>query len=75
MRSKESRLVEQGLFKLKAKEAKTDSNLEEAETTYILIVDPMDNPAHLSPLTNLFVFSSFLMLPNLFSSNTPIPFL
>jgi hypothetical protein len=39
------------------------------------VVDPIDNPARLSPLTNPFIFSSFLILPNLFSSNTPIPFL
>jgi hypothetical protein len=39
------------------------------------VVDPIDNLAHLSPLTNPFIFSLFLILPNLFSSNTPIPFL
>ena len=75
VRSKELKLTKQGLRKLKAKEAKTDSSLEEAETTYMLVVDPVDNPARLLPLTNPFIFSSFLMLPNLFSSNTPVPFL
>ena len=72
---KEWRLTEQGLRKLKLEEAKKDSVLEEVETTYIPVVDPIDNPARLSPLTNSFIFSSFLILPNLFSSNTPIPFL
>ena len=52
-----------------------DSNLEEAEITYTLVVDPMDNSACLLPLTNPFIFSSFLMLPNPFSFNTPVPFL
>ena len=74
MRSKELRLVEQGLSELKAKEAKTDSTLEEAETAYTPVVDPVDNPACLSPLTNPFVFGSFLILPNPFSPNTPGPF-
>ena len=75
MRSKELKLAKQGLRKLKAKKAKTDSNLKEAETTCTPVVDPINNPACLSPLTNPFIFSSFLILPNLFSSNTPIPFL
>ena len=75
MRSKELRLVEQGLSKLKAKEAKIGSNPEEVETTYILAVNLVDNPACLLPLTNPFVFGSFSMLPNLFSSDTPVPFL
>ena len=75
MRSKKLCLVEQGLSKLKAKEAKMDSSLEEAETVYTLAADPLDNPARLLPLTNLFTFSFFLILPNPFSSNTPIPFL
>ena len=52
-----------------------DPILEEAEIVYILVVDPLDNLAYLSPLTNPFTFSSFLTLPNPFSSNTPIPFL
>ena len=73
--SKEWRLIEQGLYKLKLEEAKKDSNLGEAEITYTLVVDPVDNLAYLLPLTNPFIFSSFLILPNLFSSNTPIPFL
>ena len=75
VRLKELRLAKQGLLKLKAKEAKTDSNLEEVETTYTPVVDSVDNLACLLPLTNPFVFGSFSILPNPFSSNTPIPFL
>jgi len=75
VRSKELRLVEQGLRELKAKKAKMDSNLKEAETVYTPAVDPLDDPARLLPLTNPFIFGSFLILPNPFSSNTPIPFL
>ena len=41
----------------------------------MLVVDPLDNPVYLLPLTNPFIFSSFLILPNPFSFNTPIPFL
>jgi hypothetical protein len=52
-----------------------DSILKEAEIVYIPVVDPVDNLARLSPLTNPFIFSSFSIIPNLFSSNTPIPFL
>ena len=52
-----------------------DSVLGEVETAYILVVVSPNNPAHLLPLTNPFIFSSFSILPNLFSSNTPIPFL
>jgi len=63
------------LQELKAKEAKVDSVLEEAETVYTLVVVSSNNPAYLLPLTNPFIFNSFLILPNPFSSNTPIPFL
>jgi hypothetical protein len=42
--------------------------------TYILVVDPIGNLTRLLPLTNPFIFSFFLILPNLFTSNTPIPF-
>ena len=52
-----------------------DSILEVAETVYTLVVVSLNNPARLLPLTNPFIFSSFLILPNPFSSNTPIPFL
>ena len=51
-----------------------DSVLEEVETAYILVVVSPNNPACLLPLTNPFIFSSFLILPNPFSFNTPIPF-
>ena len=72
---KKWRLVKQGLYKLEAKEAKKDSVLEEAKIVYILVVVSLNNPAYLLPLTNPFIFSSFLILPNLFSFNTLIPFL
>jgi hypothetical protein len=52
-----------------------DSVREEAETVCTPVVDPVDNPARLSPSTNPFIFSSFSIIPNPFSSNTPIPFL
>ena len=48
---------------------------EEVETVYTLAVVSSNNPAYLLPLTNFFIFGSFLILPNPFSSNTPIPFL
>jgi len=41
----------------------------------MLVIDLLDIPAYLLPLTNPFSFTSFLILPNLFSSNTSIPFL
>ena len=52
-----------------------DSVLEEAETVYTLVVVSFNNLAPLLPLTNPFIFNSFSILPNPFSSNTPIPFL
>jgi hypothetical protein len=52
-----------------------DSVPEEAEIVCTPVVDPIDDPAYLSPLTNPFIFGSFSIIPNLFSSNTPIPFL
>ena len=51
-----------------------DSVPEVAEIVYILVVVSLSNPAPLLPLTNSFIFSFFLILPNLFSSNTSIPF-
>ena len=48
---------------------------ETAETVYTPVVVFSDNLACLLPLTNLFIFSSFSILPNLFSFNTSIPFL
>ena len=52
-----------------------DSVLEVAKTVYILVVVSSNNPAYLLPLANPFIFSSFLILLNLFSFNTSIPFL
>jgi hypothetical protein len=75
VRLKKWRLAKQGLYKLKLEEAKMDSVLEEAETVYTPVVDPVDNLAYLLPLTNPFIFNSFSIIPNPFSSNTPIPFL
>ena len=51
------------------------SVLEEAEIVYTLVVVSFNNLVYLLPLTNPFVFGFFLILPNPFSSNTPIPFL
>ena len=75
VRFKEFCFAKQGLYKLKAKEAKKDCSLKVAETAYILVVASPNNLAYLLPLTNSFIFSSFLILPNPFSFNTPIPFL
>ena len=52
-----------------------DSVPEVAEIVYILVVVSSNNLAYLLPLANSFIFSSFLILPNQFSSNTLIPFL
>ena len=52
-----------------------DLTPEAAETVYTLVVVSSNDLAYLLPLTNPFIFSSFSILPNLFSSNTPIPFL
>jgi len=52
-----------------------DSIPEEVEIVYILVVVFFNNLAYLLPLTNPFIFSSFLILLNPFSTNTPIPFL
>jgi len=52
-----------------------DSIPKEVKIVYTLVMVSPNNPAYLLPLTNSFIFSSFLILPNLFSSNTPIPFL
>src|SRR3984885_15509165 len=71
---KEWRLIEQGLQKLEVEEAKIDLVPEEAEIVYTPVVVSFNNPAYLLPLANSFIFSSFLILPNPFSSNTPIPF-
>ena len=72
VRSKEFCLVKQGLRKLKVEEAKVDLCLPTRETTLSSLVGA---PLR-SPLGDLFFGDpSLLMLPNLLSSNTPIPFL
>ena len=53
---------------LKAAKVKEKNSLK-VELLAILI-------AHLSPLANFFAFNfSFLILPNIFSDNIPVPFL
>ena len=52
-----------------------DSVLEEVKIAYILVVVSPNNLARLLPLTNPFIFNSFSILLNPFSSNTSIPFL
>ena len=47
MHSKELKLIEQGLYKLKLEEAKKNSVLEEAEIAYTPVVDLVDNLAYL----------------------------
>ena len=70
VRFKEWKLIQQGLLELGNK--KTDSLLIEREITLNTLVGA---PLR-SPLSNLFFGDSFLLiLPDLFSSNTPIPFL
>jgi hypothetical protein len=59
--------VEQSLYKLKADKQK-ELNTIKAESLAVLV-------AHQLLLANSFVFNpSFLMLPDLFNSNTPISF-
>jgi len=72
VRSKEFHLVKQGLHKLEAEEAKADSRLLVRETTLNSLV----GASLRSPLGNSFFGNPFLLiLPNLLSSNTLIPFL
>jgi hypothetical protein len=60
--------VEQGLYKLKADKQK-ELNIIEVKSLAILI-------AYQLPLADFFVFNPFfLILPDLFNSNTPISFL
>ena len=60
--------MEQGLYKLKAEEQK-ELNTVEVESLTTLV-------AHQSPLADSFIFNpSFLILPDLFDSNTPVFFL
>jgi len=76
--SKELYLIKQGLYKLKAKETKMDSNLIEKQTAYMPVVDPSSplvsslSKVYLSPLASDFGFSPLLsLLPNLLFYNTP----
>jgi len=70
--SKKFRLVKQGLRKLEVEEAKAGSRLLVRETTLNSLVGA---PLR-SPLGNLFFYNpSLLILPNLLSSNTSVPFL
>ena len=61
------------MHKLKAKEKKESK----VEIAYIAAVGSIDTPnPHLLPLSNSFDFDfSFLILPNIISDNTPVPFL
>ena len=73
MRSKEYRLIEQGLRKLKANKKEKFK----VEITYIAKVGFFDAPnPYSSPLADFFASNfSFLILPNVLSNNTPVPFL
>jgi len=69
-------LVKQGIAKLKVEERK-DSSPNLVEITYKLVMESLNTlVAYQSPLTNSFIFNpSFLILPDLFDSSTPVPFL
>jgi hypothetical protein len=65
--------VEQGLYKLKV-DKKKKSKVEIAYTAAIGSVN-IPNP-YLLPLSGSFNFDfSFLILPDIISNNTPVPFL
>ena len=74
MRSKKYRLIKEGLRKLKAKEKKKST---EVEIAYTAEVESFNTSSpYLSPLVDPFTFNlSFLILPNIFSNNIPVPFL
>ena len=65
--------MEQGLHKLKAKEKKKFK----IKIIYITKVGSINTPnPYLLPLFSSFNFDlSFLILPNVISNNTPVPFL
>ena len=66
-------MVKQSLYKLEAKEKK-ESKVEIAYTVEVGFINT-SNP-HLSPLSSFFNSDfSFLILPNIISSNIPVPFL
>jgi len=68
IRLKELHLIKQGLYELESEEK--GSNLKDLETVlYSLVVGSLT--ALRSPLTNSFFDSSFFLLPDLISSNTP----
>jgi len=72
VRSKEFRLVKQGLRKLEAEEAKADLRLLAREIT----PSSLAGAPLRSPLGDLFFGDPFLLLlPDLLSFNTPVPFL
>jgi len=70
IRSKEYRLVEQGLYNLKAEEARTGSNRGGLGTApHTPAAESLVAPG--SPLADLFFNPSFSLLPDLLSFNTP----
>ena len=73
VRSKKYYLVEQGLYKLKIDKKKKSK----VEIAYIAVVGSFNTPnSYLLPLSSSFNFDfSFLILPNVISDNTPVPFL
>ena len=73
MRSKEYYLIKQGLHRLEVKEKKEFI----IEIAYIAEVESFNTPSpYLLPLSDFFVSNFFfLILPNVLSDNTPIPFL
>ena len=73
VRSKEYRLVEQGLRELEAEEKKESAEVEIAYTAEAGSSDAPDPRS--SPLSGSFDFDlSFSMLPDVISDNTPVPF-
>ena len=70
---KECCFIKQGLHKLEAKEKEEFK----VEIAYMVEVGSINAPnPYLSPLSGSFNFDfSFLILPNVISNNTPVPFL
>ena len=73
MRFKEYHLIKQGLHKFKTKEKKKSK----IKIIYIAEMGSINTPnPYLSLLFSSFNFNfSFLILPDIISNNTPIPFL
>ena len=65
--------MKQGLYKLKVNKKKESK----VEMAYIAEVGFINTPnPHLLPLSSFFNFDfSFLILPDVISNNTPVPFL